>query len=274
MIVGSDQQVTMTTSYADTSPEPDARNPDETANGQPGPGLARRVQMRLQREMRARRRLLGPAFRPNLWRIEPVSRDFGFDRGTPIDRYFIEEFLAGEAAFVRGRVLEVEHDIYTRKFGGDRVEASDILYRNPGLGRATIVADLADAPHIPSATFDCIILIHTLQYIYDPAAAIRTCHRILKPGGSVLTASPFIGQYSPGDRELWGEYWRFSRMAIARLFGDAFGQANVRVQAYGNALTAAAFLQGIATEEMSPTELDHHDPNYDVIVAAVATRRD
>ncbi len=230
--------------------------------------------MRLRREFRARRRALGPVFRPNLWRIEPVSREFGFDRGTPIDRYFIERFLADESDLIRGRVMEIEHDIYTRRFGGSRVERSDILYRNQGLSQATIVADLIDAPQIASDTFDCIILVHTLQYIYDAAAAIRTCHRILKPGGSVLAASLFIGQYSPGDRELWGEYWRFSRMALARLFGDVFGPANVRVGAHGNALTAAAFIQGIAAEELSQAELDRYDPNYDVVVTAAATRRD
>lgn len=238
------------------------------------PSIARRLRMRLRREVRMRRRMLGPVFRPNLWRVEPVSRKFGFDRGTPIDRYFIERFLADESRLIRGRVLEIEHDIYTRRFGGNRVEHCDILYRNPGLSQATIVADLVDAPQIPSETFDCIILTHTLQYIYDTPAAVRTCRRILKQGGSVLAASLFIGQYSPGDRELWGEYWRFSRMALARLFGDVFGPANVRVGAQGNALTAAAFIQGIAAEEMSPAELDHYDPNYDVIVTAVATRRD
>lgn len=258
--------------YADTPSDTD----DRTAEAAPPqrPSVAQRLQMRLRRELRTRRRMLGPVFRPNLWRVEPVSREFGFDRGTPIDRYFIERFLAGESDLIRGRVLEIEHDIYTRKFGGSRVECCDILYRDPGLSQATIVADLVDAPQIPSDTFDCIILIHTLQYIYDTAAAIRTCRRILKPGGSVLAATLFIGQYSPGDRELWGEYWRFSRMALERLFGDVFGTANMRVGAHGNALAAAGFVQGIAAEEMSHAELNHYDPNYDVIVTAVATRRD
>lgn len=234
--------------------------------------LVARIRLRLLREIRTRRRVLGYVFRPNIWKVEPVSREFGFDRGTPIDRAYIEQFLAREAASIRGHVLEIEHDLYTRKFGGDRVVRSDILYRNDGLSGATIIADLVDAPHIPSDSFDCIILIHTLQYIYDAPAALRTCRRILKPGGTLLIAAPFIGQYSPGDRELWGEYWRFSKMALRRLLTDAFGPGEHLVDAYGNVLAATCFLQGIAAEELSSEELNRYDPNYDLIVTGVARK--
>lgn len=231
-----------------------------------------RVSARLLRELRTHRRHLGTLFRPNVWRLEPASRNFGFDRGQPVDRFYIERFLASEAHAIRGKVLEIEHDLYTRRFGGDRVTRSEVLYRAAGLPNATIVADLADAPQIASDTFDCIILIHTLQYIYDAAAALRTCRRILKPEGTLLIAVPFIGQYSPGDRELWGEYWRFSRMALARMLAETFGADAVRIGAYGNALTATAFLQGIAAEELSPRELEHYDRDYEVIVTGVARK--
>src|SRR4051812_29789133 len=131
------------------------RSDDGRLHWQPAAFLSR-VQWRLLREWRQRRRMFGPPLRPNLWRVEPISREFGFNRGQPIDRYYIEQFLAREAEAIRGHVLEIGHNIYTRKFGGARVEHSDVLYRVPGLSTATIVADLADAPQIPSATFDCI----------------------------------------------------------------------------------------------------------------------
>jgi SAM-dependent methyltransferase len=234
--------------------------------------LRQRIRDRLLREIRTHRRHLGHAFRPNIWTVEPVSRNFGFDRGLPVDRFYIEQFLAGEAASIRGEVLEIEHDVYTRRFGGDRVTRADILYREAGLSRATIIADLADAPQIESDRFDCLIVVHTLQYIFDAAAALRTCHRILKPGGTLLIVVPFIAQYSPGDRELWGEYWRFSRMALGRMLAETFGRENVRIGAYGNALTASAFLHGIAVEELSAAELNAYDPDYDLIVTGVARK--
>lgn len=221
---------------------------------------------------RTRRRWFGRLLRPDLWSLEPVSRQFGFDRGTPIDRHYIESFLGREAGAIHGRVLEVEHDLYTRMFGGTRVTRSDVLYKVPGLPAATIVADLTDAPQLAADTFDCIILIHTLQYIFDPMAALRTCRRILAPGGHLLLAVPFIGQYSPRDMEKWGEYWRFSTMALSRMLGEAFDPLDVRVAAHGNALAATCFLKGIAAEELSGSELDHRDPDYDLIVTGIARK--
>ena len=60
-------------------------------------------------------------------RLIPISKEWGFDRGLPIDRYYIERFLQRHAADIRGRVLEVGDNAYTRRFGGDRVTNSDVI---------------------------------------------------------------------------------------------------------------------------------------------------
>jgi hypothetical protein len=99
----------------------------------------------------------------DLRRVNPVSRHFGADRGLPIDRHYIEQFLAASSADVRGRVLEVGENVYTRRYGGERVTRSDILHVKAGNPSATIVADLADAPQIADDTFDCIILTQVLH---------------------------------------------------------------------------------------------------------------
>ncbi len=57
----------------------------------------------------------------------PISRDWGFDRGAVIDRYYMERFLTEHQDAVRGRVLEIEHDCYTQKFGS-AVTHSDVLF--------------------------------------------------------------------------------------------------------------------------------------------------
>ncbi len=127
-------------------------------------------------------------------RLTPISRDFGCDRGRPIDRYYIENFLERRSEDVRGRVLEIGENTYTRRFGGERVTQSDILHVTEGEPQATIIADLASADHIPSNSFDCIILTQTLQLIYDVPAALRTIRRILKPAGVLLATFPGISQ--------------------------------------------------------------------------------
>jgi SAM-dependent methyltransferase len=168
--------------------------------------------------------------------------------------------------------LEIADDGYTRQLGGDRVVHCDILHVRPGNRKATIVADLTDAPHIASGTFDCIICTQTLQFIFDISAAIRTLHRILKPGGVVLTTLPGISQISRYDMERWGEFWRVTTLSARRLFESAFGAQEVQIEVFGNVLTAVAFLQGISAEELSPAELDHHDPDYEVLIAVRARK--
>jgi SAM-dependent methyltransferase len=206
-----------------------------------------------------------------LRRVTPISHRFGYDRGRPIDRYYIEGFLAQHADDVRGRVLEIGDDSYTRRFGGDRVTLRDVLHVTEGNPYATIVGDLTCADHIPSDAFDCVILTQTLHLIYDVRAALNTLHRILKPGGVLLATFPGISQIDHYD---WGGtwYWAFTTRSAQRLFAEAFPAENVAVEAHGNVLAAIAFLHGLAVEEMRPEELDYCDPDYEVLITLRAVK--
>ena len=203
--------------------------------------------------------------------VAPVSRGWGFDRGLPIDRHYVEGFLSRHAADVRGRVLEIGDAGYTRRFGCRHVVASDVLNAEPGVPGTTIVADLTRADHIPSSVFDCVILTQTLHLIYDVPAVIGTLHRILKPGGVLLATFPGITRISvrehPGS---W--YWSFTSHSARRLFEESFGAANVTVESHGNVLAASAFLYGLATSELTRVELDWRDPEYEVLIAVRAVR--
>ena len=207
----------------------------------------------------------------NLRRISPVSRDFGFERGMPVDRYYIEGFLARHSEDIRGRVLEIADHSYTLKFGGNRVRQSDVLnlVEKPG---ASIVADLTGADHIPSDTFDCIILTQTLQLLYDLRSALRTIHRILKPGGVVLVTVPGISQICVDPQRNWSDFWRFTDNSLTRLLEEVFLPMLIRVDVYGNVLSATAFLQGLVVADLKKSELDHRDSEYQVIIAARAEK--
>jgi SAM-dependent methyltransferase len=225
-----------------------------------------------------RRRLLGIPLPGtvdfgDLRRLEPISRHFGTDRGLPIDRYYIEQFLGRHAADIRGCALEVGDDVYLRRFGQGQVVRGDILHVADGNPRATIVADLADAPHIADRTFDCIVLTQTLHLIYDFRSAVSTLHRILKPGGVLLLTVP--GLTHVPTRSLWGYtwHWSFTQLSIARMLSEEFGVGRVSLSTQGNVLAATAFLQGLAAEELAGDELDAADADYPVIIAARAHKR-
>ncbi len=206
-----------------------------------------------------------------LRRLTPLSRTWGFDRGQPIDRYYVDAFLARHAADIRGRVLEIEDNTYTRRFGGDRVEASDILHVQAGHPKATLIGDLSDAPHLPAEAFDAIVLTQTLQFIFDTRAALRTLWRMLRPGGVLLATFPGLSKVS---RDEWADswFWAFTTTSARKLFEAEFGAGAVSVDTYGNVLTAIGFLHGLAAEELRPDELDFQDSEYQVLIAVRAVK--
>jgi glycosyltransferase involved in cell wall biosynthesis/SAM-dependent methyltransferase len=225
-----------------------------------------------QWERRRHRPRLGSVEFGELRRVTPVSRNLGRDRGTPIDRYYIEQFLARNAECIHGHVLELDDDRYTRRFGNSQVTRSDVLHVNPTNPRATIVADLTGAGHISSDRFDSIILTQTLPFIYDIHAVIRTLYRILKPGGTILATVGGITQISRRDMQRWGHYWSFTTLSVRLLFEEAFPAPSIRVEAFGNVLATTAFLHGLAAEELRPDELDYRDPDYEFLITIAAVK--
>ena len=207
----------------------------------------------------------------NLRRVKPISQEFGYDRGLPIDRYYIEKFLAAQANDICGRVLEIGDDSYTHQFGSQRVITRDVLHVVAGNPVATIIGNLSNADHIPSNTFDCLILTQTLHLIYDVPAALETIYRILKPDGTLLATFPGISQISNDE---WADnwYWSFTTLSARRLFEEIFPKANIKMETYGNVLAAAAFLQGLAAKELTPEELDYLDPNYELLITVRAKK--
>lgn len=211
----------------------------------------------------------------SLRRLTPISRDWGDDRGGPIDRYYITGFLDRHRQDVRGRVLEIAEDVYTRWFGDDRVAKGDVLqYQEGEHPRATFTGDLANAPHLPSDAFDCVILTQTLQLIYDLRGAVATVHRILKPGGVVLVTVPGITPVNRHDSESWGNYWcwSFTELSVRRLFEEHFDAAFIQTETFGNVLAAAAFLYGLGRDELTRAELDHRDADYEMLIALRARK--
>ena len=208
----------------------------------------------------------------DLRRLTPISKVWPNYRGQAVDRYYIEQFLEKHASDIQGHVLELGHPTYSHQFGGVRVTKVDVLHGKEGNPNATIVADLTDADHMPSNTYDCIILTQTLLLIYDVRSAVHTLHRILKPGGVILVTVPGITQIIRNDMEEYGQYWSFTEQSARRLFSETFDADAVDTQTFGNVLSATGFLYGLATEELTRKELDFHDPDYQLIVGVRAIR--
>jgi SAM-dependent methyltransferase len=218
-------------------------------------------------QLRARmRRLWRPALLGTLRRTTPLSDRWGADRGTSVDRYFIEQFVAEHRGDIRGRVLEVRDRRYTTRFGV-AVKHSDVLDIDRSNSEATIHADLAAAHEIPSSQFDCFIITQTLQFIYGTRAALAHAHRILRPGGALLVTVPSVSRMACKH-----DYWRFTGASCSELFGELFAPDHFTVRSYGNVLVCNAFLYGMAAEELSAGELETVDDRFPLLVAIRAVK--
>lgn len=204
----------------------------------------------------------------SLGSTQPIGWDWGYDRGLPVDRWYIERFFDRHRDDITGRVLEIKDSSYTDRFGHD-VRERAVLDVDADNKLATHVADLARADSLPSETFDCFVLTQTLQYVFDVPAALEHAHRVLRPGGVLLTTLPVTSKLT--DPPL-PDYWRFTPGAAERLLKDAFGRGEVTVHGRGNVLTQIAFLEGLAAEDLTEAELAVDDEAFPLIVCARALR--
>lgn len=205
-------------------------------------------------------------------KLQPISRKFGFDRGQPIDRYYIEDFIGDNSSDIKGHVLEIGDPTYSNKFGSSAITKIDVFHAVEGNPSATIVGDFVTGSGLVDSTFDCLIITQTYHLIYDIRSALSHTYKSLKPGGVLLATFPGIAQISRYDMDRWGDYWRFTDLSARMLIKEIFPENSFSIYAYGNVLSATAFLQGLASHELTKRELDYRDQDYPVIIAIRAVR--
>lgn len=225
------------------------------------------VRARLMRMFRLKSRYF--LFPVPVRRLDPISSKFGYDRGTPIDRYYIERFLNGVKRDIFGKCLEVTDNAYTKRFGEDRVTRSEVVDIDRNNTSATIFADFRDMQkEIPDNAFDTVIATHTFGVIDDFEAAIRECSRILKSGGTLVATVSSLGVAA--DPEL--AYWRFTKASARYVFGKYFDPKTLHVSTFGNVLSGQAFWVGLAAEELSREELRKNDDRYPIVIGILAKK--
>jgi hypothetical protein len=233
--------------------------------------LARRLPEPVQAQLRARagdsrlRRTLRPVRWGSLRRLEPVSPYWGSERGTPVDRPYIDSFFAANADAIRGRVLEVRDAGYTTRHGRG-VTSIDLVDIDPRNDSATIIADLADEGSLPSSSFDCAVIAQTLVYARDPFATVANVWQSIAPGGTLLLTTPALARVDPAAMD--DDRWHLTVAGLREVVRRACPEGSATVSGFGNPVTAIAFLEGIAAEELTAAELAATHPSFPIVVAA------
>ena len=203
----------------------------------------------------------------NLRRVTPISATYGFDRGTPIDRYYVDRFFTAHRDLIKGRLLEIQTRDHIRRYGTE-VVAADTLDISPAF-HPTHCCDLAQAGQVPTGRYDCFLLPNTLCFLRDLDAALGEARRIVRPGGAILATVPGFVPLTPDAADYWHASADGWRVVAARVWPDC----KTTIETHGNCLAAAAAMYGIAVDELTARELDVNDPRYPVIVTIACRTR-
>jgi SAM-dependent methyltransferase len=225
--------------------------------------LSPRAIVRLRTIMRG----LGVPRWGNLRRLKPFSDYYGFDRGTPIDRYYLDRFLASHAQAIHGDVLEIQAPGYVNKYG-THVTLKDSIDINPAMN-PTYLCDLSTADVVPSDRYDCFLLPNTLSFLRDIRGCMRHMLRVVKPGGVVLAATAAMGPLQ-GDGM---DFWRMSAEGWRALAADVWEGHDYQVEGHGNCLAVVAAMLGLAQEELTQDELEYQDDRYPSLVTLYCRKR-
>ncbi len=203
---------------------------------------------------------------------EPVSEQFATERGTPVDRYYIDKFLNEYSHYICGDVLEIEDNTYTKKYGGEKVGTSIVMDVSSKASNIDFNANIETGEGIKASIADCFICTQTLMYIYDLKSAARNICKLLKPGGAALITCSGLSQNSRRCMESYGAYWGFNEAVFQKMFSDESEMELVITGAYGNVKTVTAHISGLCVEDLQEADFEKTDVCYPLIVYAVVKK--
>ena len=190
--------------------------------------------------------------------------DVNYSQGQGLDQYYIEQFLRREARLMKRRVLEIGSDCMP-EFGGSRTATTTSI---PFAQETQLLSDLAA---LKDNTYDAVVMVQVLQFIFDLHAVLRYAYRVLIPGGILLAAMPgtcYVPNHADGRRPYWG----FTGLSVRTLLGSTFPARSINIQSFGNVFVATAHVQHLAAQDLTRTELNHRDEHYPFVVTFKAEK--
>ena len=220
-------------------------------------------------ELLERKGLLVPSVHHLQWgdlrRRFPVDANYGFGRGTPIDRFYLDIFLRKIKKNVCGKILEIGADqkrLDLKKYKpGARFDSLDI----EGKSKPTFTANAEVQSILKPRSYDSILAFNVLGHCRNPFSVTKNMHTWLRPGGiafCAVSSSQRVGR-CPED------CWKIQPDGLRALFSNF---RKIQIISYGNLTTTIGALQGLAAEELSKEELLDHHPDYPVLSCVIAEK--
>ena len=201
-----------------------------------------------------------------------VSNDFGFSRGKPFDRYYIERFLSRESELITGSCLEFGSTLYLDRFLAHGAGSKSTFIYSSNICEQTatyLKGDLLNYRQLPPGLYDCILCTNVLNFIYDFQSALAGIQHLLASGGVVLlTVAGPTAHISRYDMNRWGDYWRFTDRSLL-LAVERAGFVVSKITCYGNPYSCASQALGYSVEDHQLFVDEPNHVDYQILIAAV-----
>ncbi len=169
--------------------------------------------------------------------------------------------------------MEIEDNMYTRRFGGMKVNNSIVMDVSSTGNGITFQGNLETGEGIRDGIADCFILTQTLMYIFDLKSAAHNICRLLKKDGKAFITCSGISQNSMRCMDHYGCYFNFNQDALIRIFEDEEELRIIDSGSYGNVKTVTAHLNGLCCEDLKESDFEANDKYYPLIVYVVVERQ-
>lgn len=146
-----------------------------------------------------------------------------------------------------------EKQLKVIEFGGSNGFVKT-LFNNPGYQVAPNVpiVDVHDLSIFPRNFYDFVVLDEILEHVARPWEAVDEIHRILKPGGCLITSSPFL----IAVHKVPNDYWRFTKDGIEVLLKKF---SNVKTYSWGNSSAVTYLMKGMMVSVRDAMEASQFD---------------
>ena len=138
-----------------------------------------------------------------------------------------------------GRVIDLAsggHSDY-RYFLNLSKEAQYITSDIKKEGGVDVVLDLTQKLPFESGSFDAALLFNCLYIFENPKDVLKEINRVVRPGGFLLTLTPFVFNEIPEPVD----YWRFTSQGLMKILTQA-GFKEIEIIPFGERFSAAVSL--------------------------------
>lgn len=202
-----------------------------------------------------------------------ISNDFGFGRGDPVDRFYINSFLMNHERLINGLCLEFGDSEYIDKYGASTSEKNIFNYsKQSSIKNNIIMGDLTKLDTLDRDKYDCIICTNVLNFIFDLPNAMLGLKKLLKPKGKILlTVAGVAAHVSRYDMDRWGDFWRMTDKSLIRLAKESGFNIDA-IRTYGNPNACSAQLNGLSVQDLNQDDLNAVHNDYQLLVACVLSK--